>query len=155
MALQLRGAIAPQWYTPKDQDPKDLTAPQFLLQPLTDAQFMEIAGDPTAQITDSGGLIPSHAGRLKLLGWGLKNWRNIEDENGVPAEFKGGSWKKLPWHLQMELSQEVLITSALGAEAEKNLSSQSKSPATPTSSTAVPAATVTATNPTPPPSPNG
>lgn len=154
MALRLSGGVAPRWYTPKGVDEHDSNPPAFLLQPLTQVQTMEILSD--GSFTSDGNFIPSHAGRMKLLAWGIKGWRNIEDENGIPAEFKPGKQRDLPWNLQLELATEILTSSMLGEDERKNSQSQSQLPESPSDSiatTANGAATVTTT--TPPHTPNG
>lgn len=150
MALQLNGGLVPQWYTPKDTDPEDPTPPGFLLQPLTEVQTLEVMGDGI--ITDSGTFIPNHSARIKLLGWGIKNWRNINGPDGAPAECKRGSWQQLPWNLLAELATEILLRSSLREAERKNLPSQSASPETPApliATTASGDATVAATTPRP------
>ncbi|MCX2780425.1 hypothetical protein [Microbulbifer thermotolerans] len=134
MALRLSGGVAPRWYTPKDVDEHDSNPPAFLLQPLTQVQTMEILSD--GSFTDEGNFVPSHAGRMKMLAWGIKGWRNIEDENGIPADFEPGKQRDLPWNLQLELATEILTSSMLGEDERKNSQSQSSSPESPGNSIA-------------------
>lgn len=150
MAMRLAGSLAATWLTLESTDPDDSNPPAFLLQPLTQVQTMEVVADGT--ITEGGRFIPSHAGRVKLLGWGVKNWRNVENANGVPAEFKPGSWQQLPWNTQIELADQIMARSALPEDERKNSPSQSSSPATPAPSIAAAASGAdTATTETPHP----
>lgn len=134
MALRLLGGIAPRWYTPKNIDDNDSSPPAFLLQPLTQVQTMEVLSD--GKFTEDGNFVPSHAGRMKMLAWGIKGWRNVEDENGVPIEFKPGLQRELPWDLQLELATEILTSSMLREDERKNSQLQSQSPETPSDSIA-------------------
>lgn len=153
MALRLNPGLAPMWYQPADTDPEDSSPAEFLLQPLTEAQTMEVMAD--GRIDDDGNFYPNHGARVKMLAWGLQDWRNVEDANGVPVAHKPGAWQQLPWNLMGELANEIMVRSALREDARKNSPSQSSSAATPAPSIATTAsggATATAT--TPPPSPN-
>ncbi|WP_406828116.1 hypothetical protein [Microbulbifer sp. ARAS458-1] len=153
MALRLNPGLAPMWYTPSDTDPDDAAPAGFLLAPLTEVQTMEIMADGT--IDAAGNFYPNHGARVKMLTWGLKDWRNVEDANGVPVDYKPGDWQQLPWNLMGELANQIMIRSALREDERKNSPSQSSSPANPEPSIAAAASGAdTATTPTPHPSQN-
>ncbi|WP_160153343.1 hypothetical protein [Microbulbifer sp. ALW1] len=148
MALRLNPGLAPMWYQPKDTDPADSSPAAFLLEPLTEVQTMEVMADGT--IDGGGTFYPNHGARLKMLAWGVKGWRNVEDANGAPLEFKPGGWQQLPWNLLGELANEIMTRSALREDERKNSLPQSSLPETPAPSIAATASGAdTATTPTP------
>lgn len=116
----LTGLVA-EWFTPADQA-DDETPTRYKLKPLNGLQFMEVAQH--GNVDGDGAFTPNHKGRLLLLHHGLKDWENVVDDKDESLGFNLARIKFIPTTHLVEISNELLMRSALGAEAEKNSESQ-------------------------------
>lgn len=116
----LTGLVA-EWFTPEDQV-GDESPTRYKLKPLNGLDFMAVAQHGT--VDDEGSFTPNHKGRLLLLTHGLKDWENVIDDKGEPLGFNLARIKFIPTTHLVEISNDLLLKSALGAQAEKNSESQ-------------------------------
>ncbi|MFS1525317.1 hypothetical protein ACL7TT_14600 [Microbulbifer sp. 2304DJ12-6] len=141
--------LTPYWYTPKSYAEED-NPPQLQLSPLTQRQLADVMND--SKNTSTNGIVPSPEARAYLFRCGITAWRNILDREGKPIDFSHENLQSLPWGLQIEVANRLVIDALLGEEQEKNLPSQSASPEIPApliATTASGDATATPTTPRP------
>lgn len=119
MATKALTGLVAAWFTPSDQVGEDVEDPtRYYIKPLDGLQFMEVAAN--GDILKDGSFIPSHTGRMLLLRHGLKGWENVLEPDGKPLEFNLARIKFLNANHLIELTNEILERSSLGAEDQKN-----------------------------------
>jgi hypothetical protein len=119
MSTQASTGFVADWYTPTDQRGEDVEkVTRYKVKPLHGLQMMEVAAN--GETNRNGEFMPSHKGRLLLLQNGVKDWENVTDDAGNVFAFNLPRLKFLPTAHLVELTNEILQRSVLGAEAEKN-----------------------------------
>ncbi len=109
----LRG-LAPEWFTPEDQEHDDAPA-RYKLKALKPPQVARLQKEFNA---DTGAV-----GALGLYGAakdGIVDWENVNDQEGNPLRFTRANIDELPYARILELGGQVLANSFLTGEDEKN-----------------------------------
>lgn len=115
MAIQLREKLAASWYTPKSEE-GEAAPSRFRVKPLDGAQYMEVLGE--VEFRDGNPIITAKGLRIAAL-QGVVGWENVPGADGE-AEFSPSRLRQLPANVLLELGQEVIVRTELGADAEKN-----------------------------------
>ena len=101
--------IVPTWYTLESDETKETA---FLLAPLTSAQRLNVIGVNAHDMLGETIML--------VVKTAVKDFKGITDETGKALEFSLTTLETLPTHVLMELSKEIMRTSALTETERKN-----------------------------------
>lgn len=113
MPLQVSKRMTAWWFTPEGFE-EDETPPQFYVQGLTGAQKLEVVSDYNPKTEVIG-----HQGTMAAIKYGLKNWRNIDDEDGKPMKFTLNHVRFLPSEVIQAVALEIIANSNLNEEEDE------------------------------------
>ena len=103
MAIKAYQGIAPEWYTPRDEEGQDEPA-QFYLQPLTGPQLLEVQAFFDAENTTVTG-----PGLVLACKFGIRNWNeNITGEDDKARRFSRAGIQFLPAEIIAELGAKIV-----------------------------------------------
>ncbi len=115
MSINALTKIAPTWYTPEsEKDSDDPT--RFKIRPLTPPERESVT-----ELDDDGSfnIPPKNFGQVLRLG--VVDWENFNDaETGKPIKFSYTNHWRIPWEIRLELAGQILISSQLSGDEEKN-----------------------------------
>jgi hypothetical protein len=120
MSVRALVGITPEWWTPETETEPDTDGhiaerpAAFYLHPLTGPQMMEVQEffDLENRTIKTGGL-------LRAARFGLKDWRNVLDENDKEIDFDA-SLNKLPAEWIANAGAQIIANSVISEETEKN-----------------------------------
>lgn len=120
MSIRALVGITPEWWTPASEQ-KDVngepnpTPAAFHLHPLTGPQMLEVQ-----EFFDFENQTIKGPGLLKACRLGLKDWRNIIDEEGNEIIFTRNALDKLPAEVLAAAGARIISNSVIDGQAEKN-----------------------------------
>lgn len=112
--LRVDTGIAEEDYVP-DAFKKEGTEnpPTFKLRPLMGPELVDIQAEfneATQNFTGRGWNL--------AIRYGLRGWRNVEDQNGNPVKFSRDNLKFIPSNILIELASRIIATSKFSAEED-------------------------------------
>ena len=114
MAIKATTGLVPHWYTPASEEDDDNPA-SFEITPLKSPQ---IAGLQSEFDRATGEI--SGRGLYEAAKMGVTNWKNVNDHEGKALPFSRANIDVIPYQVLVELGGEVLASSFLTGEDEKN-----------------------------------
>lgn len=125
MSIKALNTFSSFWYTPKEEDEESTQEEGDILQ--VEFQVCGLNGEQMAHvgpgISVNGDDVSINYNSLRaLIGFGLKGWRNFENDSG-PVKFHKNPAKNMaamPYELQLELAGVILEASNVGEEERKN-----------------------------------
>ncbi len=121
MTLRALVGIAPEWWTPdSEKKPNDAGVVDdkpaaFHLYPLTGPQMLEVQ-----EFFDFENQTIKGPGLLRACRFGLKDWRNIVDENGDTISFTRNGLDKLPAEVLAAAGAKIIANSVITEDDQKN-----------------------------------
>lgn len=117
MPLQLQTTHTPYWWPlPGYEDEEH--PPEFRLAPLNGEQSSELTNSLAFE-TDDSLKIEERSVKIALK-YGLRDWKNIVDENGNNLEFHRGNIRYLPFEVRSKIFVEILKRNQLSEQERKN-----------------------------------
>lgn len=116
MALQIR-KLSETWYTPIKHREED-NPPRFLLKTITQEQLEEVQYNLTDTVLRQKPVFHPSAIKLLLI-YGLKDFDNIQDEEGNPKSFNRESVSNIDIQIRNEVAVEIYRMSNLSEEEKK------------------------------------
>ena len=120
MSVRALVGITPEWWTPPSETTPDDNGdlPErpaaFHLHPLTGPQMLEVQ-----EFFDLENRTIKPPGLLRACRFGLRDWRNVLDENDKEMEFDV-SLKTLPAEWIANAGAQIIANSVIDGDAEKN-----------------------------------
>lgn len=113
--LTIRKKIAPTWFAmPGKLQP----APEFLLAPLTSADWLDVRNQifnsPDGEITMTG------LGVMTAVRAAVRDWRNVFDEKQEQLPFSRAALEDLPSQVLLDIATEIVVRSTLSENERKN-----------------------------------
>ncbi len=117
MAIKALPKFIPEWFTPEGQE-EESTPTRFKLQGLTGPQLLEVQ----AESSQSGGgmIMITGRGLNMAVNFGLKDWENFTDADGVELPCTRGNIRRIPMEILSELSSKILDISSVSEDERKN-----------------------------------
>ena len=120
MSLRALVGIEPEWWTPvgelKGLNGEPVLDPaSFHLHPLTGPQMLEVQ-----EFFDFENQTIKGPGLLRACRFGLKDWRNIVDENGDTISFTRNGLDKLPAEVLAAAGAKIIANSVITEDDQKN-----------------------------------
>ena len=115
MTIKALTGLVPQWYTPKSEEDEGGEVSKFELTPLTSPQIAKLQrhfNRETGEVTGEG---LYEAAKL-----GITAWDNVQDQDGNPFAFSKKNIDVLPYATLVELGGEILASSFVTGDDEKN-----------------------------------
>jgi len=114
MTVKALTGLVPEWFTPEGEK-EDSDPAEFLLRPLKAPQVAKLQGEFHAE---SGNI--SGKGLYEAAVVGIADWKNVINHEGKVLKFTRSNIDSLPYTLILELGGQVLATSFMSGEDEKN-----------------------------------
>ncbi|MFP4560984.1 MAG: hypothetical protein ACLFQ3_06630 [Thiohalorhabdus sp.] len=114
MAITITEKTAPEWFTPESETEEEQPA-QFHITPLNQVQVNEVL----PEVDQESGVF-SGRGVQTLLRYGLRDWKNILDEQGKEVPFRYGRLTRVPFDVQQEVASRIFEISVLTEAERKN-----------------------------------
>lgn len=115
MTVTALTGLVPEWYTPDDEKGSDTPA-EFKLVPLTTPQMAQVQThfDMKEERVKATGL-------YLACEFGLRGWKNVIDHEGNELKFSRSRIATLAIDLAAELGGQIIASSLLSGDDEKNL----------------------------------
>ena len=114
MSIKALTGLVPEWFTPEGEK-EDSDPAEFLLRALKAPQVAKLQGEFN---NESGNI--SGKGLYDAAVMGITDWKNVTNHEGKPLKFTRANIDVLPYALVLELGGQVLASSFLTGEDEKN-----------------------------------
>lgn len=114
MAIKLTKGLTKEWWTPEQFENED-DPPAFELLPLSGPQFLEVQ-----QHFDVPNETVLGPGLMFAVRHGLKNWRNVVDDEGNDATFTARVVDRLPPDWLALIGSKIIALSVLEPDEVKN-----------------------------------
>lgn len=106
--------LAPEWFTPEDQENDDNPA-RYHLRPLKPPQIAKLQQHFNGETGAIGAL-----GLYEAAKAGIVDWENVNDQEGDPMKFTRANIDELQYGRLLEIGGQVLANSFLTGEDRKN-----------------------------------
>ncbi len=106
--------LAPEWFTPEDQENEEAPA-RYNLRPLKPPQIAKLQ----AHFDGETGAVTA-LGLYEAAKSGIIGWENVNDQEGNPMKFTRANIDEIQYGRLLELGGQILANSFLTEDDEKN-----------------------------------